>query len=266
MLLANRVAIITGGAMGIGKGMALKFAEEGCSVVIADISEAEGKKTAGEVSQKGGEGVFVKCNVTDNKQIQDMVAQAISKFKKIDILVNNAGGVPGVTGGNLEEVTEDEWDRFLDLNLKSAFLCCKAVVPHMKKNKYGKIINFSSIGAVHPCVSVVHYHSAKGGVLGLTYNLAFELAPFNIYVNAILPGPVRTPFWEPVTKDIKDKDAYFDAIGKMEVPMQRVGTPEDIAGAALFLASELSSFVTGEAMHVAGGLPHMPKSATVIGQ
>jgi NAD(P)-dependent dehydrogenase (short-subunit alcohol dehydrogenase family) len=266
VLLANRVAIITGGAMGIGKGMALKFAEEGCAVVIADISEAEGKKTAGEVSQKGVGGIFVKCDVTDSKQVQDMVAQAIRKFKKIDILVNNAGGVPGVTGGNLEDVTEDEWDRFLNLNLKSVFLCCKAVVPYMKKNKYGKIINFSSIGAVHPAVSVVHYHSAKGGVLGLTYNLAFELAPFNIYVNAILPGPVRTPFWEPVTRDIKDKDAYFEAIGKVEVPMQRVGTPEDIAGAALFLASELSSFVTGEAMHVAGGLPHMVKSATVIGQ
>ncbi len=264
MLLTDRVAIITGGAMGIGRGIALKFAEEGCSVVIADIAAREGKKTAEELSKKGGEGIFVSCDVTVSRQVQDMVGKAISKFGKIDILVNNAGGVPDPKG-SLAEVSEEQWDRSLNLNLKSAFLCCQAVVPHMKKNKYGKIVNISSLGAVHPAVSVVHYHSAKAGVLGLTYNLAFELAPFNISVNAILPGPVRTPFWEPVTKDIADKDAYFAEIAKKEVPMQRVGTPEDIAGAALFLASELSAFVSGETINVAGGIPQLPHSATIGG-
>jgi len=265
VLLADRVAIITGGAVGIGRGIALKFAAEGCSVVIADIAAIEGRKTAEEVSKKGGEGIFVSCDVTVGRQVQDMVDKAISKFGKIDILVNNAGGVPGITSGNLEDVTEEQWDQYLDLNLKSAFLCCRAVVPHMKKNKYGKIINLSSLGAIHPAVSVVHYHSAKAGVLGLTYNLAFELAPFNISVNAILPGPIRTPFWEPVTRDIPDKDAFFAEIAKKEVPMQRIGTPEDIAGAALFLASELSAFVTGETINVAGGLPQLPHGATISG-
>jgi len=264
VLLSDRVAIITGGAVGIGRGIALKFAAEGCSVIIADIDAIEGKKTAGEVSKKGGEGIFVSCDVTVGRQVQDMVGKAVSKFGKIDILVNNAGGVPDPKG-SLAEVTEEQWDRSLDLNLKSAFLCCQAVVPHMKKNKYGKIINISSLGAVHPAVSVVHYHAAKAGVLGLTYNLAFELAPFNIAVNAILPGPIRTPFWEPVTRDIPDKDAYFAEIAKKEVPMQRVGTPEDIAGAALFLASELSAFVSGETINVAGGLPQLPHSATIGG-
>ncbi len=264
MLLERRVAIITGGAVGIGRGIALKFAAEGCSVVIADIAAKEGEKTAAEVTQKGGNGIFVPCDVTVSRQVQDMVGKTISKFGKIDILVNNAGGVPDPKG-SLDEVSEEQWDRSLNLNLKSAFLCCKAVVPHMKKNKYGKIINISSLGAVHPAVSVVHYHSAKAGVLGLTYNLAFELAPFNISVNAILPGPIRTPFWEPVTRDIPDKDAYFAEIARKEVPMQRVGTPEDIAGAALFLASELSAFVTGETINVAGGIPQLPHSATISG-
>jgi 3-oxoacyl-[acyl-carrier protein] reductase len=264
VLLESRVAIITGGAVGIGRGIALKFAEEGCAVVIADIDAIEGKKTAEEVSKKGGEGIFVSCDVTVGRQVQDMVGKAVSKFGKIDILVNNAGGVPDPKG-SLAEVSEEQWDRSLDLNLKSAFLCCQAVVPHMKKNRYGKIINISSLGAVHPAVSVVHYHVAKAGVLGLTYNLAFELAPFNIAVNAILPGPIRTPFWEPVTRDIPDKDAYFAEIAKKEVPMQRVGTPEDIAGAALFLASELSAFVSGETINVAGGLPQLPHSATIGG-
>jgi NAD(P)-dependent dehydrogenase (short-subunit alcohol dehydrogenase family) len=264
VLLSDRVAIITGGAVGIGRGIALKFAAEGCSVVIADINAREGKKTAAEVSKKGGEGIFISCDVTIGRQVQDMVDNTISKFGKIDILVNNAGGVPDPKG-SLAEVSEEQWDRSLNLNLKSVFLCCQAVVPHMKKSKYGKIINISSLGAVHPAVSVVHYHAAKAGVLGLTYNLAFELAPFNIAVNAILPGPIRTPFWEPVTKDIPDKDAYFAEIARKEVPMQRVGTPEDIAGAALFLASELSAFVSGETINVAGGLPQLPHSVTIGG-
>jgi NAD(P)-dependent dehydrogenase (short-subunit alcohol dehydrogenase family) len=263
MLLANRVAIVTGGALGIGRGIALKFAEEGCAIVIADVAVTEGEKTAHEVVKKGGAGVFIRCDVTDSRQVQDMVAKAIKKFGRVDIMVNNAGGVPGITSGKIEDVTEEQWDKYLDLNLKSVFLCCKAIVPHMKKNKYGKIINVSSLGAVHPAVSVVHYHAAKAGVLGLTYNLTFELSPFNICVNAILPGPIRTTFWEPVTRGIKDKDAYFEELGKKEVPLQRVGTPEDIAGAALFLASELSSFVTGETINVAGGLPQLPHGATV---
>ncbi len=257
MLLKDRVAIVTGGATGMGRGIAFKFAGEGCSVVISDINESEGKKTLEGVIQRGGKGLFVQCDVTSSRQIQDMVGETISNFGKIDILINNAGGVPGLVGFkgvSLEDINEEQWDYMLNLNLKSHFLCCKAVVPNMKENKYGKIVSISSMGAVHPRVAVMHYHAAKAGVLGLIYNLALDLAPYNICANAIIPGPIRTEFYNQLMESIPDKDAVFTMMGK-QIPLQRVGTPEDIAGVALFLSSELSSYMTGSALLVAGGEP-----------
>ena len=256
MLLKDRVAIVTGGAVGIGRGIARKFAGEGCAVAIADISD-EGQKTIDGILQNGGKGLFIKCDVTDNRQVQDMVNKTVSEFGRVDILVNNAGGLMGRRGGTIETVDEENWDRIVDLNLKSQFFCCKAVVPHMKKNKYGKIINISSMGATHPPASIIHYHSAKGGVLGLTTNLALELAHLNITVNAILPGPIRSEFYNEMLKSIPDEEAFFTRLGN-NVPMQRIGTPEDIAGVALFLASELSAYVTAESICVGGGLPLPP--------
>ena len=123
----------------------------------------------------------------------------------------------------------------------------------MKAHGYGKIVNVSSMGAIHPPASIVHYHSAKAGVLGLTRNIALELAPQRITVNAILPGPIISPFWEPVVKDVKDKDAFFKAVAAKEVPMKRMGTPDDIAGVALFLACDLSAYVTQETPYLSGG-------------
>jgi len=253
MLLSNRVAIITGGARGIGKGIALKFAEEGCSVVISDVLVDEGKKTVQEILNKGKEGAFVRCDVSTSGQVQSMIDQVIAKFGKADILVNNAGigGVPK----SITEISEEEWDRLLSINLKGCFLCCKAVVPHMKERRYGKIINLSSLGAISPPVPTIHYSAAKAGILGLTVDLALELAPFNICVNAILPGAIPTDMWNPLVPPGIDKEIFFAEIGKTAAPMQRVGTPEDVAGAALFLASELSSYVTGDRILVGGGAP-----------
>lgn len=254
MLLKDKVAIITGGATGIGRGIALKFAGEGCSIIIADIKDNEAQQTVKEVVDMGNAAAFIHCDITSSQQVQDMVNQTLSNFGRIEILVNSAGGVPG-NQGLLKDITEELWDKVINLDLKSVFLCCKAVVPYMQKNKYGKIVNISSIGAVHPSVSVNHYHAAKAGVLGLTINLAFELANQNITVNAILPGPIRTPFWDPVIKGTEDPDAHFARIARKEIPMQRLGTPEDIAGAALYLASDLSAFTTGQLLFVAGGQP-----------
>jgi NAD(P)-dependent dehydrogenase (short-subunit alcohol dehydrogenase family) len=255
MLLKDRVAIVTGAAMGIGAGIAARFAAEGCAVTVADIADAEGVKTAAEISRKGGRALFVHCDVTDYEQVQEMVRRTIEKFGRIDILVNDAGGVPGLGAESVEGVSIEQWDRIIALNLTSQFLCCKAVIPHMKERKYGKVVNVSSVGAVHPPASLVHYHAAKAGVLGLTVNLALELARQNITVNAILPGPIMTPFWDPVAKAQADREAYFADVAKKEVPMQRMGTPEDVAGAALFLASDLSAYMTGESIFVGGGLP-----------
>jgi NAD(P)-dependent dehydrogenase (short-subunit alcohol dehydrogenase family) len=258
MLLADRVAIITGGAKGMGRGIALKFAEEGCSVAIADISMKEANDTLAEVSKRGREGLSIQCDVTKSEQVRDTVDKVIKKFGKIDILVNNAGALPPTPP--IEDITEEEWDKVLALNLKSDFLFCKFVVPHMKRRKYGKIINLSSIGAINPPAHAIHYNTAKAGVIGFTYDLAFALAPFNVCVNAILPGPIRTSFYDHRIGSMseKEKDAFFEGIGINKVPLQRVGTPEDIAGSALFLASELSAYVTGITLLVSGGLPLGP--------
>lgn len=264
MLLKDRVAIITGGSMGMGRSIALKFAGEGCSIVVADISASEGQKTVEDIVGKGRDGIFINCDITDSRQVKEMVDKTLSRFGKVDVLVNNAGGTLGIKGGSIDSATEEDWDKVLNLNLKGAFLVCQAVVPHMKEKRYGKIINLSSMGAVHPSVSVLHYHAAKAGILGLTNNLAFELASHNIYVNAIVPGPIMTPFWDSITAGMSDKEAFFSALARKEVPLGRPGTAEDIAGPALFLATELSSYVTGQIIYVAGGQPMLSHAATFL--
>ena len=255
MLLSNRVAIITGGARGIGRGIALKFADEGCSIVISDVLANEAEKTVEEISQKGRETIFVQCDVSNSRQVQDVVDQTISRFGKIDILVNNAGIAGAIK--SIVDVSEEEWDRLLAVNLKGVFLCCKAVVPYMKKRGYGKIINISSSAAVAPPAPLIHYTSAKTGVLGLTRDLALELAPLNICVNAILPGLIPTDMYDnlQVFPPGVNKESVFAEMGKMIAPMQRAGTVEDVAGAALFLASDLSAYVTGDRIIVGGGYP-----------
>jgi len=263
-LLTGGVAIINGGATGMGRSTAFLFAGEGCSCVIADINEVEGKKTAAEATRKGKECIFIKCDITDLKQIRDCVDRTVKKFGRVDILVGCAGGsvVKGreSAGGRpkrgIQYIEEGHYDLMMALNLKGHVFFCKGVAPHMIAQKYGKIVLISSLGVYSPPGPAPEYHSAKAGILGLTVNLAYELAPHNINVNAILPGPVKTPFWDPVLSMVpqEERGAALDRLGQ-STPLGRVGLPEDIANAVLFLSSELSSFITGQALIVGGGVP-----------
>ena len=260
MLLENRVALVTGGAKGIGKAICLKFAEEGADVVVNALHIEGAEKVAEAVKAMGRKSIAIGADVASSAEVNDMVARTVKEFGKIDILVNNAGGISEATGGGIENTSDEDWERIIGINLSGQFLTCRAVVPHMRKNKYGKIINVSSMGAIHPPAPIVHYHSAKGGVISLTANLAFELARDNITVNAILPGPVRSEFFSNMMDRLSEEEgkAFFKMLDN-RVPMLRMGMPEEIAGVAIFLASDLSSYVTGEAINAGGGLPLTPR-------
>lgn len=257
MLLEGRVAIVTGAAKGMGAGIVLKFAEEGADVVIADIDLEAAKKTAAEASAKGPGALALACDVTNIDQVQAVVGETVKKYGKIDILVNNAGALAKHI--DVEDMSVEVWDNVMALNLKSHFLFCKFVVPYMKKARYGKIIGMSSIGAVLPPAHEINYNTAKGAIMAFTNDLATALAPYNINVNCILPGPIRTHFYDAMTVGMSGEEIeeMFAAIGR-KTPLQRMGTSEDIAGAALFLASELSSYITGHPLYVTGGLPLQP--------
>jgi NAD(P)-dependent dehydrogenase (short-subunit alcohol dehydrogenase family) len=251
MLLPNRVAIITGGARGIGRAIAFKFAEQGCKTVIVDIRPEEAAETLKGISDRKSQGLFIHCDVSIRSQVRNMIDQVISKYHKIDILVNNAAISPPER--SFIDITEEEWDRVLAVNLKSVFLCCQAVVPHMKERKYGKIINVASVGAIAPSKFMADYCAAKSGVVMLSQCLAIDVAEYNICVNSLLPGITRTDLHDAVRPKGMAKDVYFSRMGKI-IPMGRVANPEDIADVALFLASDLSRYVTGDRILASGGL------------
>lgn len=251
MLLEDRVAIVTGGARGIGRGIAIEFARWGCRVVIADILDGEAKQTLAGVEQAGGTGVFVHCDITDSAQVARVVDVAVAEYGTVDILVNNAGGDPSSMPA--ADLPEGQWDKVLALNLKGAFLFCQRAIPLMKQKRAGKIINISSLGALHSPHPSAAYHSAKLGMIGMTLDLASELAPHNIHVNAIMPGAIRTECLDSFI-EAEDKDAFYRGVCR-EIPLGRMGTPQDIGRACVFLASELSDYMTGSILAVAGGQP-----------
>jgi len=238
MKLKNKVAIVTGSAQGIGKGIALALAKEGASVVISDIKGVY--DVVREIETMGVKALGVKVDVSKKEEVEEMVERVLDRFGRIDILVNNAGIFPFV---NLTEMKEDDWDKVLDINLKGIFNCTKAVLDEMIKQKSGNIINISSIAAMVGFKGLTHYCASKAGVIGFTKATALELSQYGIRMNAIAPGGIETPG----TKGMVD-DNFINSL-----PIKRVGKPKDIAKTVLFLASEDSSYITGQCIVVDGG-------------
>ena len=243
--LSGKVAIVTGGSGGCGKAYCLALAGEGAKVVVADINSEAVQKVAEEIKSKGGEALALKVDVTSWKDVTDMVEKTLEKFGQIDILVNNAGKRWGMYQVN--EFPEEIWDKDIDLNLKGAFYCTKAVARHMKERCYGKIINQSSSSAImgHRAGGSA-YSAAKAGMLGFSRSMSQELGPFNINVNAISPGMIDTPFSADMPKERREFVAKT-------CPLRRIAKPEDFVGLVLFLASDCSSYITGQTITVDGG-------------
>ena len=254
MLLKDKIAVITGGAKGMGEATSKKFAEQGAIVVIADLDFDAARIVADNIQTGGGQArAYNQVDVTNQLTIKATVDQAMKEFGRIDILVNCAGGTFGANGSS-ENINMNDWDRTMKLNLNGTLNPIMEILPYMKKQKSGKIVNFSSIGAFNAYTVVLHYHAAKGAVESLTHNLAFELAPLGIHANVISPGPIMTPFWDELMPTGPERDQFTEALANKEVPMQRMGTAEDIAGVCLFLASGLSDYVTGQKINVGGGM------------
>ncbi len=240
MRLKNKTAIVTGAGQGIGLGIALRLAEEGCDVVVSDINAETCNKAVEEISKLGAKAKAVVCNVADKAEVDNLVATTVKEFGRLDILVNNAGIYPFKA---FKDMTEEDWDKVMRVNLKGVFLCSKAAADVMGEG--AKIINISSIAGQVAFAGLVHYCASKGGVDSFTRALALELAPRKINVNAVAPGAIDTPGAK-MSDEVKQGTLGL-------IPWGRIGKAEDIAGAVVFLASEDSDYVTGQVITVDGG-------------
>lgn len=239
------MAIITGAGSGIGRGAALAFAREGAKVVVADWSEETGEETCKLIKKQKGRARFVKVDVSKAADAENMVKQCLAEYGRVDILFNNAGIVKM---GALHETAEADWDQVINVNLKGVFLCSKAVLPQMLKQGKGKIVNTASIAGLVGFGQIGPYCASKGGIIALTREMAVEYASKKINVNCIAPGVIKTA----MTKDMLNDPAVTAGFAA-STPYPRLGEPEDIALAAVYLASDESDFVTGEVLVVDGG-------------
>jgi 3-oxoacyl-[acyl-carrier protein] reductase len=244
MLLKDKNAIITGSAQGIGKSIALALAKAGANIVVSDVNLEEAEKTAKEIEALGRKALAVKCNVADANEVSELVKKTQETFDTIDILVNNAG----VTRDNLMmRMEEKDWDLVLDVNLKGAFLLTKAVSRIMMKQRQGRIVNMSSAIGVMGNAGQSNYAASKGGLIAFTKSTAKEFASRSITCNAIAPGFIETAMTAKLTEEVKEN--Y-----KKGIPLGRMGSVDDVANAVLFLVSEQASYITGQVLHVDGGL------------
>jgi NAD(P)-dependent dehydrogenase (short-subunit alcohol dehydrogenase family) len=249
MRLANKVAIITGSAGGMGQVAAGIFAHEGASVIVTDINAQAGEETVKNIQQAGGTAIFVKTNAAKEDEVKAMVQTAIDTFGRIDILYNNAGIMP-TEDGSVTETSEATWDTVMEVNLKSAFLCSKHTIPYMIEQKQGSIINIASFVAFMGCtVPQDAYTASKGGMLSLTKSLAVQYGRYGIRCNAICPGPIETPLLRHLWTSEEARNMRLNRI-----PLGRFGEAKDIVYMALYLASDESSWTTGAWLTVDGGI------------
>lgn len=244
MRLKDKVAIVTGGGRGIGEATCIRFAEEGAKVVVADMNEADLQIVVEKIKQLGGEAVGMKVDVTDGVQVEKMIAETVTKYGKLDILVNNAG----ITAdGKLVKMTEEQWDKVINVNLKGVFTCGQAAAKVMSEQGYGVILNASSIVGIYGNFGQTNYAATKWGVIGMAKTWAKELGPKGIRVNAVAPGFIMTPMTEKMPEKVLD-------MMKEKSPLKTLGYPEDIANAYVYLASDEAKFVTGTVLSVDGGV------------
>lgn len=245
MDLAGKVALVTGGSRGLGRGMALALAEAGADVAVAARTVSALEEVAEEIRQRGRQSLALPTDVSKVAQINKMVGEVVEGFGRIDILVNNAGTI--VRKPSLE-LTEEEWDRVVDTILKASFFCAQAVAKVMIKQKRGKIINIGSLTSKRGISGIIPYVASRGGILQLTKALAVEWAPYNINVNAIAPGYFKTQQTAPL---FANKKWVKKTVAR--IPLGRTGKPQDLAGVVVFLASEASDYITGQMIFVDGG-------------
>lgn len=255
MKLEDKIAIVTGGNRGIGRAISLTFAQEGAKVVIADLDETRAKKVMGEIKKRGSGCLFVRTDVSKSEEVDNLVKATLDEFKRIDILVSNAGII---SIARVVDLQEKDWDENMKVNAKGVFLCCRAVAKQMIKQKSGKIINMASRLGKVGVPRYAHYCASKAAVMVFTQALALELAPYGINVNSVAPGVVETDMlrweweWDRKARGMSFKELEEETLAT--IPLRKMGTPEDVAGVVLFLASKDADYMTGQSINVTGGM------------
>jgi NAD(P)-dependent dehydrogenase (short-subunit alcohol dehydrogenase family) len=250
MRLSGKIAVVTGAAAGLGRAVALRFAREGAAVVAADTNEAEGKLLTKEFAEFGGEGIFIKTDISDEHSVRNLFDTTLARYSRIDILYNNAAVLSHKNDSEVHELSVETWDYIMGTNLRGTFLCSKYAVPSMLKDGNGSIIHVSSPTGLYGCApQLTAYSASKAGIIGLTRAMAAAHARNNIRVNTIVPGTMDTPMNGPLFSDNGLREKFQAAI-----PLGRLGTPKDIEGVAVFLASDESAYCTGGIYMCDGGL------------
>ncbi|MBX9975861.1 SDR family NAD(P)-dependent oxidoreductase [Cytobacillus firmus] len=251
MRLQDKIAIVTGGGSGIGKATAALFANEGAFVIVTDIHRENGQGAVNEIEENGGKAAFFEMDVANPEAVENVIGQIIEKYRKIDILFNNAG-ISNV--GRVDEVEPDVWDKIMSVNVKGVYLPSKYALPHMMEQKSGVVINMSSCAAEMGLAKRAAYSATKGAVLALTKAMQVDYAPYQIRVNALLPGTIMSPFVEDYLKSSYDDPEIAIAGIKKRQLSGELGRPDDVARAALFLASDESAFMMGSPLYIDGGV------------